>query len=329
MKPISNMPTFFSLFSGIGGIDLAFQLAGFQIAGQVEIATYCQKVLAKNFPSTPRWCDIRKVGADEILSTTDGIIPNVIGGGFPCQDISFSNNKGQGLSGERSGLWREFARLIGELRPRYVFVENVPAITHRGGIEVVGNLAALGYDAEWAVIPASAVGAPHRRERFWLVGYPRSHRQQRSLCVQPNRNEKWDTAPFGEKRATVFHAAFANGQVLSDSPSQRYKKGCYAISTQTEIAVTDCDYPRWHGTGDECRMVGRSDGLSTRMDGFRLDFPAPPNQPPHHWEAPRTVAKGTIANWSKRVESLGNAVVPQAVLPIAQAIYKELRLEVA
>jgi DNA (cytosine-5)-methyltransferase 1 len=96
---------------------------------------------------------------------------DVLCGGFPCQDISLAG-RGAGLAGERSGLWREFARLIGELRPRYVLVENVPALTSRGLDVVLADLAACGFDAEWDHLPASAFGAPHRRDRIWLVAYP-------------------------------------------------------------------------------------------------------------------------------------------------------------
>ncbi|MBA3584923.1 MAG: DNA cytosine methyltransferase, partial [Gemmatimonadetes bacterium] len=96
---------------------------------------------------------------------------DVLCGGFPCQDLSYAG-AGAGLAGARSGLWSEYARLIGELRPRYVLVENVSALLARGLGTVLGDLAALGFDAEWDCIPASAVGAPHRRDRIWLVAYP-------------------------------------------------------------------------------------------------------------------------------------------------------------
>lgn len=157
-----------SLFSGIGGIDLAFALAGFDITAQVEIDPYCREVLRKHagqyWPNAAQFTDVRSVGADE-LGTAD-----VIFGGFPCQDISIAGN-GAGLAGERSGLWYEFRRIIGEVRPRFVFLENVPAITFRGGAEVVGHLAALGYDARWGIVAASDAGAPHQRSRWWCVGY--------------------------------------------------------------------------------------------------------------------------------------------------------------
>jgi DNA (cytosine-5)-methyltransferase 1 len=149
------------LFSGIGGFSLGLERAGMRTVAFCEIEPYCQAVLAKRWPHVPCHPDIRKLA---------GVTADVICGGFPCQDISLAGS-GEGLAGERSGLWSEFARLIGEVRPRYVIVENVAALLGRGIGEVLGNLAALGYDAEWHCIPASYVGAPHRRDRIWIVAY--------------------------------------------------------------------------------------------------------------------------------------------------------------
>jgi DNA (cytosine-5)-methyltransferase 1 len=117
----------------------------------------------------PCYDDVRSLTAERLRA--DGIEPDVICGGFPCQDVSVAGN-GAGLDGERSGLWFEYARLVGEVRPSYVIVENVAALLVRGIERVLGSLAALGYDAEWHCIPASFLGAPHRRDRLWLVAYP-------------------------------------------------------------------------------------------------------------------------------------------------------------
>jgi DNA (cytosine-5)-methyltransferase 1 len=154
-----------SLFSGIGGFDLGFQRAGIETRWQVEIDPYCRRVLAKHFPDAKRFSDIRECGSHN-LSDVD-----IVSGGFPCQDIS-NAGKRAGIDGERSGLWSEYARIICELRPRYVVVENVAALLGRGMERVLGDLAAIGYDAEWQSIRASDVGAPHRRERIWIVAYP-------------------------------------------------------------------------------------------------------------------------------------------------------------
>ena len=153
-------------------------------------------MLAKHWPGVPIYDDVRTLTAARLAA--DGIAApladagrlgcdsraaaaerearpsgiDLICGGFPCQDISTSPAQGAGIDGERSGLWSEYARLIGEVRPRYVVVENVAALLARGLGRVLGDLAALGYDAEWDCIPASAVGAPHRRDRVWIVAYP-------------------------------------------------------------------------------------------------------------------------------------------------------------
>ena len=168
--------TFGSLFSGIGGIDLGLERAGMRCAWQVEIDAYCKKVLAKHWPDVARYGDIRTVGAHNLAPV------DLIAGGFPCQDISdagIANGKRRGLDGERSGLWAEYFRIICELQPRYVLVENVAALLVRGMGRVLGDLASIGYDAEWQVLRASDVGAPHRRERVFIVAYAPSKRPQR------------------------------------------------------------------------------------------------------------------------------------------------------
>lgn len=152
------------LFSGIGGFSLGLERAGMQTVAFCEIDPFCRTVLKKHWPDVPIYEDVRTLNGREIAA-------DVICGGFPCQDISAAG-LGLGLEGERSGLWREYARLVSELRPRFVIVENVAALAYRGLLRVLGDLADIGYDAEWHCIPASAVGAPHLRERFWIVAYP-------------------------------------------------------------------------------------------------------------------------------------------------------------
>jgi DNA (cytosine-5)-methyltransferase 1 len=158
-------PTLGSLFAGIGGIDLGFERAGFKTSWQVEIDPYCQRVLERHFPDAERFNDVRTVGVGE-LARVDGIAA-----GFPCQDISNAGLKA-GIRGARSGLWSECARIVGVLRPRFVLLENVAALLGRGIGEVLGDLAEIGYDAEWQIISAADVGAPHIRERVWILAYP-------------------------------------------------------------------------------------------------------------------------------------------------------------
>jgi DNA (cytosine-5)-methyltransferase 1 len=166
------------LFSGIGGFSLGLERAGMKTVAFCEIDKFCRKVLAHHWPSIPIYEDIKLLTAQRL--NDDGIKIDVICGGFPCQDISTAG-KGEGLRGERSGLWREYARLIGEIRPRYVIVENVAALLFRGLSDVLGDLASLGYDAEWHCIPASYIGAPHRRDRIWIIAHRNSDNQSKSI----------------------------------------------------------------------------------------------------------------------------------------------------
>ncbi len=160
-----------SLFSGIGAIDYGLRLAGgFRTVCYVEYEPYCQEVIKERqidgrLDLGPIWDDV---------STFDGEAwegAEMVVGGFPCQDIS-NAGKCEGIDGERSGLWKEMRRIIREVGPRYVLVENVSALLVRGLERVLGDLAELGYDAEWRVLGACQFGAPHCRERVWIVAYP-------------------------------------------------------------------------------------------------------------------------------------------------------------
>jgi DNA (cytosine-5)-methyltransferase 1 len=164
-----------SLFSGIEGFGLGLLWSGLidSIAWQVEIDPFCRRVLDVRFPNTDRSCtDVRTASASNLAAV------DVMFGGFPCQDISVAGN-GAGLDGARSGLWFEFARLIGELRPRIVLVKNVAALLGRGLHRVLGDLAAVGYDAQWRIISAAECGAPHERERVFILGHMPSKRRRR------------------------------------------------------------------------------------------------------------------------------------------------------
>lgn len=159
------MLTFGSLFAGIGGFDLGFERAGLRCAWQVEIDPYCRRVLAKHWPDVRRWDDVQTFPPDPVEEWRC----DVICGGFPCQDIS-SVGRMAGIDGKRSGLWSEFARVVRMVRPRHVVVENVSALLFRGLGRVLGDLANLGFDAEWDCLPACSLGAPHHRERVFVVG---------------------------------------------------------------------------------------------------------------------------------------------------------------
>lgn len=152
-----------SLFTGIGGIDLGLERAGMEIKWQVENDEFCIQVLEEHWPTVQRFADVRALSGSS-LETVD-----VICGGFPCQPVSTAGKRA--AQADPRWLWPEFARLVDEVRPEYVIVENVPGLYSAGGAEVITDLAALGFDAEWHNLLASAFGAPHQRERFVLVGY--------------------------------------------------------------------------------------------------------------------------------------------------------------
>lgn len=179
------------LFSGIGGFSLGLErTGGFETVAFCEIEEFTRRVLAKHWPEVPCYNDVRTLTAAKL--TADGISVDIITGGFPCQDISTAGRQAGIVDGSRSGLWSEIARLIGEIRPKFVVVENVANLLsgpseQPGGWfgRVFGDLAELGYDAEWENIPASALGVHHRRERVWIIAYPCEVRCDTGRTEQP------------------------------------------------------------------------------------------------------------------------------------------------
>ena len=166
-----------SLFAGIGGFDLGLErTGGFETVAFCEIDPFCRRVLAKHWPGVPCCDDIKQLiygDASAIVAAS----PNVICGGFPCQDISSAGYRA-GIDGSRSGLWEYYAATICGIRPDWVIVENVRDLLVRGADRVLGDLAKIGYDAWWDCVPAAALGYPHARDRFFLVAYPAPLRRE-------------------------------------------------------------------------------------------------------------------------------------------------------
>lgn len=162
------------LFSGIGGFSLGIErTGGFETVAFCEIEKHPRAVLEKNWPEVRCYEDVRELTANRLRS--DGISVDVICGGFPCQDISLAGRM-SGADGAKSGLWREVMRLIADLRPRAVILENSPVLRSKGLEVMLGEFCAIRYDAEWHCIPLNALDAPHRRDRIWIVAYPSGER---------------------------------------------------------------------------------------------------------------------------------------------------------
>jgi len=174
-----------ALFAGSGGGILGGHLLGWRTIAAVEIEDYPRRVLLQRqadgfLPRFPIWDDICTFDGHPWRGKVD-----VISGGFPCQDISAAG-KGDGLDGERSGLWTQMARVVSEVRPPFVFVENSPMLTTRGGVRVIADLTQMGYDTRWTVMGAADIGAPHQRDRFWIV----ANAQCKGLERQPDSREQ-------------------------------------------------------------------------------------------------------------------------------------------
>jgi len=242
-----------SLFSGIGGFELAGEWCGVRTIWQSEIDPYCTALLAERFPGTPNLGDITTIDWRHVER------PDIVAGGFPCQDISYAG-KGAGLAGERSGLWYEFARCIRELGPRYVIVENVRALFTRGFGDVLGTLADLGYDAEWAMYGAADVGAPHRRHRVWLLAYPSGRRE----AVRDTSG-----GGLGGESRRGDGAQSADGrEAVADAERQRLEGfiEAGAASGAVDGPGNGCD-PRWWATEPDVGRVAY--GVPARLDRLR------------------------------------------------------------
>lgn len=296
-----------SLFAGIGGFDLGLErTGGFKTVAFCEIDPFCRRVLAKHWPEVPCYDDVRTLTADRLRE--DGIGVDCIVGGFPCQDISTAG-LGAGIEGERSGLWSEYARLIGELRPQIVIVENVAALLARGLDKVLGDLAALGYDAEWDCIPASAVGAPHRRDRLWIIAEPAdAHRDA-------VRVELWRGG-----RARGLGAAkppeHGDNGTLADPQGLRCRQGgpggAFAPSEMWPAEGSALAHS--YGERGRCGSTGLEDAEDARQPSGRTWG--------GQWDAEPDVGRVAhgVPSRVDRLRSLGNAVLPQIPELIGLAI---------
>ena len=300
--------TFGSLFAGIGGFDLGFERAGFQCRWQVEIDDYATKILEKHWPKVHRQRDIRECNASN-LEQVDCII-----GGFPCQDISYAG-RGAGLAGERSGLFFEAIRLVRELQPRAVVLENVAALLTRGLDKVLGTLAEVGYDAQWHCIPAAAVGAPHIRDRVFVIAYS----MRNSYCIDDNskqaRNQQDTIASgvgCGSHQGKSPDVANADSERLSEAGCSKGgcgSSGCCSSRSNANIASMERQRAIAIGASEKLRDACNGGWWSTEPAVGR-------------------VANG-IPNRVDRLRCLGNAIVPQVAEVVARMTLELLQQDAA
>jgi DNA (cytosine-5)-methyltransferase 1 len=292
--------TFGSLFAGIGGMDLGLERAGMRCMWQVEIDDYARGILARHWPDVRRWDDVRTfptdvanaerfsgeprrdardMGREARTGQEDGTQRqrdgkstddrgstwhvDLVAGGFPCQDVSYAG-KGAGLAGERSGLWYEFARIVRVLRPRYVLVENVAALLTRGLDAVLGTLASLGYDAEWHCLPAAAVGAPHIRDRVFVVAYAVISKsgERSNLDMQRRRPRQAEQAGVGRGEISQPIGHRSQGLIASGSEARATLRSYRA----------DCQ--QWHhdpADDPQSGVGGMVARLSSWMDGGLIE----------------------------------------------------------
>lgn len=260
-----------ALFAGAGGGILGGHLLRWHIVCAVEHDAYAASVLVARqndgcLAPFPVWDDVCSFDGRPWRGAVD-----VVSGGFPCQDIS-ATGKGAGITGERSGLWREMARIIGEVRPRYVFVENSPLLVRRGLAVVLGDLASLGYDARWGVLGAHDVGAPHKRDRIWIVASDANRDGEYALPVnaevasapKPVADTSSRRGPHDELRAGRDVAGVC-GAELADANGAGRKKQRRTIADGPEHEASERG-----GWWSAEPNVGRvAHGVAARVDRLR------------------------------------------------------------
>ena len=320
--------THLSLFTGIGGLDLAAEWAGFQTVGQCEWADYPTKVLEKHWPDVPRWRDIKTLTKENFCERTGLRTVDLISGGFPCQPFSLAGKR-RGREDDRY-LWPEMLRVIKELRPHWVIGENVAGIVNMALDTVLSDLESIGYTTGALIIPACAVDAPHRRDRCAIVANTDSQR----------RNQ-FQFAEISEKSGQFGGTAYAGNVSNADGfngrtrRAEREGQSRETGATYGGFNVPDTDDRRGPmrrqrelSAVEEAGSSGRDHGGRAPEHGAGERRAAKPglggmaDGVPHWMDGPLNVpriAQG-VKDRVNRLKCLGNAVVPQQFYPIFRAI---------
>ena len=300
--------THLSLFTGIGGLDLAAEWAGFKTVGQCEYADYPTKVLEKHWPDVPRWRDIRTLTAESFYERTGLRTVDIVSGGFPCQPFSVAGKHG-GKDDDRY-LWPEMLRVIRELRPHWVIGENVPGIIHMALDTVLSSLEDSGYRCQSFVIPACGVNAWHKRERVCIVAYSDNWvghvlRDRIIQAASETEGERPDNRG-GEKEPL-------SGEWRKDeSGMDRMDPGI-----QYGMDWPDSDAGSEYLQGYNEQQIYRGGSVQAQSSRTDRDFPGR-----DYWETEPDVDRVVdgVPNRMDRIKCLGNAVVPQQFYPFFKAI---------
>ena len=316
-----------SLFSGIGGIDLGFEMAGIETTWTCELDDWANGLLQKRFPNATHYRDVQEIGKDNLESV------DIISGGFPCQDISTAG-KGEGLDGKRSGLWFEMWRIICELQPRWVLIENVANLANKGGSRVLHDLAEAGYDAEWQVISARDVGARHLRKRLWIIAY------KRELFNSIKQGLQGQLHSFeGESGNKVRGERIAENSIqggsseLSDTKSSRRRRGSSQECRDEQKGKFQQEEQKRSSIRSEVERCNNVSTQTTSEGGAKQNIKRQDNRDGKFRikaferlkDEPRLdrVAYGLsqkVDRYNDRVKGLGNAVVPQIPYQLGKRI---------
>lgn len=285
-----------SLFAGIGGFELGLERSwgNAETIWQVERDTFCQSILLKHWPQSIIYNDVKDITKDKVKPV------DVLIGGFPCQDISTAGNQKGVYDGEKSSLWWEMWRIVGDLRPRIVIMENVANIIRLGGADVVGSLAQIGYDCEWTVISARQFGAPHLRERWFGVAYSQSLRGD---------IHRESTKESQEKRKTRVHPGLIGEQYIGEGPKRS--------NPTTNSIESRFQRQSKHSQQLDTQFINeRGDRQNHGSDKGRGYWKTTP------YPSPFCRVDDGISNRVARLRALGNAIVPQCSQWVGDQILK-------